>query len=85
MHSAQSFVKKTDADDVLLKLDFSNAFNLMHRNHVAVCISKEAPQLLPFFVMSYENDSFLTFGDDALFSSEGFQQGDPLAVLGFCV
>ena len=84
-HATRSFVQNANSTDVLLKLDFSNAFNTMRRDHVAFCISKEVPELMPFYAMSYENDSFLTFGDEVLLSSEGFQQGDPLAVLGFCL
>lgn len=67
VHSARSFVNKANKDDVLLKLDFSNAFNSMRRDHVASCISKDAPQLMPFYAMLYENDSFLTFDDDVFF------------------
>ena len=84
-HATRSFVQNADSTDVLLKLDFSNAFNSMRRDHVAFCISKEAPELMPFYALSYENDSFLSFGDEVFSSSEGFQQGDPLAVLGFCL
>ena len=84
-HASRSFVEKASPGDVMLKLDFSNAFNTMRRDHVAYCISEEAPELLPFFTLSYENDSILTFGSDTLSSSEGFQQGDPLAVFGFCL
>lgn len=37
------------------------------------------------FSLSYENNFIFTFGFDVLTSSEGFQQGDPLAVFGFCL
>ena len=40
---------------------------------------------MSFYSLSYENNSSLTFGNDVFLSSEGFQQGDPLAVLGFCL
>jgi len=85
VHATRSFVEQASQDEVLLKIDFSNAFNTMRRDHVAFCMREAAPELLPFFSLSYENDSILTFGSDSLSSSEGFQQGDPLAVFGFCL
>ena len=85
VHASRSFIKDANPGDVILKLDFSNAFNSMRRDHVADCFFEEAPEILPFYTLSYENDSILTFGDETLPSSEGFQQGDPLAVLGFCL
>ena len=72
--------------DVFLKLDFQNAFNSIRRDHVAECFAQHAPELLPFYKLCYERDSLLFFGPDfTLDSAEGFQQGDPLAVFGFCL
>lgn len=71
---------------MFLKLDFTNAFNTIRRDHVAECFARHAPQLLPFFNLCYEKDSLLVFGSEfTLSSSEGVQQGDPLAVFAFCL
>ena len=48
-HASRGFVEKANPGDVMLKLDFSNAFNTMRRDHVAQCIREEVPELLPFF------------------------------------
>jgi hypothetical protein len=71
--------------DILLKLDFQNAFNTIRRDHIADCLLKHAPDLLPIFSACYSEPSFLTFGDEIFSSDEGLQQGDPLAPVYFCV
>ena len=47
-HAGRSFARTAGTGDVLLKLDFKNAFNSMRRDHVAECLVEHAPQLLPF-------------------------------------
>ena len=85
VHAARSFFELASDDDVFLKLDFSNAFNTMRRDSIAFAFEEFCPELLPFFNMCYERESFLVYGDHTLLSREGFQQGDPIASFGFCL
>lgn len=84
-HALRAFTAQCTANDVIVKLDFSNAFNSVRRDVVADLLAKEMPELLPFFKLCYESSSFLVFGDYLIISEEGFQQGDPLAVFLFCL
>ena len=74
-----------EQETVFLKLDFKNAFNSIRRDTAAEIIAENMPSLLPFFKVCYEESSFLNFGEDLILSEEGFQQGDPAAVFGFCL
>jgi hypothetical protein len=65
----------------MLKLDFRNAFNSVHRNVILQTVYDELPGLYSFVYSCYFKSSFLQFGDFTLFSSEGVQQGDPLGPL----
>jgi hypothetical protein len=86
VHATRRFCSNPKLGDVFLKLDFRNAFNSIRRDHVAECFARYVPELLPFFNLCYGNDSLLSFGPElTLASAEGFQQGDPLAVFGFCL
>ena len=85
VHAVRAFIKIANENDVLLKLDFSNAFNTVRRDYVAELFAEEMPELLPFYRLCYEQGSFLPFGEGFIVSEEGFQHGDPLAVFLFCL
>ena len=72
-------------DHVLLKLDFSNAFNCVRRDQMLIRVRELAPELLPFMHSAYSAPSTLLWGETPLQSSEGVQQGDPLGPLLFCL
>jgi len=72
-------------DDVLVKLDFRNAFNSVHREDIFKEVHKNLPELLPFVCSAYGRPTILRFGSSVVFSSEGTQQGDPLGALLFCL
>ena len=79
VHTVRAYVESDSVQDqVLLKIDFKNAFNSVHRDVVLKLIKEKVPQLYGFVYQCYEESSFLFFGDDTLDSSEGVQQGDPL-------
>ena len=82
-HATRAFCYTATEQEVLVKLDFANAFNAIRRDKTAESINREIPELLPFFKLCYSEDSILSFGDFSLPSSEGWQQGDPLAGFGF--
>ena len=84
-HSMRTKIAQASPPDILLKLDFHNAFNTMRRDHIAECLLKYAPVLLALFTSCYCDSTYLTFGNDIFLSDEGLQQGDPLAPLYFCL
>ena len=85
VHSARLFLHNLKPQQVLLKLDFKNAFNSLRRDKLLATVRILAPDLLPFVHSSYSLPSFLFWGDKRLQSSEGVQQGDPLGPLLFCL
>ena len=78
-HATRVFCYMATEQEVLVKLGFANAFNAIRRAKNAESINRETPELLPFFKLCYSEDSILSFGRFSLPSSEGWQQGDPLA------
>ena len=79
VHAVRAYVD-SDAvqDQVLLKIDFRNAFNSVHRDVVLKFFREKVPEIYGFVYQCYEESSYLFFGNDTLDSSEGVQQGDPL-------
>ena len=70
-------------DQVLVKLDFINAFNSVRRDAVLEAVAQHVPELLAFTASAYGAPSLLQFGDEQILSEEGVQQGDPLGPLFF--
>ena len=64
--------------DVLVKLDFSNAFNTIFRDKLLNAVKDRLPELYPFLYQCYRDDSTLLYNDTEILSSSGVQQGDPL-------
>ena len=84
-YAARSFLSAAKDDDVFIKLDFENAFNTLRIDAIADSILQLAPELYPFFLICYRAHSSLVYGDYVNDSQEGFQQGDPIASVGFCM
>src|SRR6218665_427199 len=70
-------------DQVLVKLDFANAFNTLRRDVMLKSVLDIIPELYPFVHQAYSTPSVLKFGDMLLSSQIGPQQGDPLGPLLF--
>ena len=70
-------------NQVLLKIDFRNAFNSVRRDVLLAKVKEKIPELYAFVYQCYEDQSILFFGDFSLDSQEGVQQGDPLGPLLF--
>src|SRR5215471_17698081 len=85
VHATRRFMENMADDDVIVKLDFSNAFNSVRRDAVLHAISTKLPEIYRFCFTSYSEASFLQFGDRSILSQEGVQQGDPLGPLLFCL
>ena len=67
----------------MVKLDFSNAFNCLHRHDMLLAIRDRLPELYSYVFSSYSQPTDLHYGPFTLNSSEGPQQGDPIGPLLF--
>ena len=85
VHTARRFAQHLPADNVIVKLDFSNAFNCIHRDTMLEAVYNDFPQLYNFCHLAYSSPSTLFFGDFTISSQEGTQQGDPLGPFLFCL
>ena len=85
VHVARRFVENIQPDQVLLKVDFKNAFNSIRRDSILEAVSKFTPALFPFVSSAYTQGSELVMGSFTVSSEEGAQQGDPLGPLLFCL
>ena len=72
-------------DWVVVKADFSNAFNSLHRRAILEAIASRAPDLYRYCHASYAASSSFFFGEFEISSEEEIQQGDPLGPLLFCL
>ena len=88
-HSARLYLSNLPSDQVLLKLDFKNAFNSVRRDKMLEAIEEFAPELFffffPYLFSCYSSSSSLYFNDTVICSSVWIQQGDPLGPLLFCL
>ena len=82
-HSARIYLSNLPSDQVLLKLDFKNAFICVRRDRMLEANEEFAPELFPYLFLCYSAPSFLYFNDTVIRSSEGVQQVDPLGPLLF--
>ena len=84
-HLARRFLDDMLADRLLIKLDFSNAFNTLRRDSIRETVEQQIPGLLWYFDSAYGQSTHLEYGDFTIESAEGIQQGDPLGPLLFCL
>jgi len=69
---------------VIVKLDFSNAFNCIRRDLILDNIVAHTPEIYRLVHAAYSCEPILSFGEHQTLSTEGAQQGDPLGSLEFC-
>ena len=86
VHAARFYLRNIGSNKVhvLLKLDFTNAFNSIRRDKMLEAVQRLAPSIYPFVHSVYSSPS-LFWSDKIIQSSEGVQQGDPLGPLLFCL
>src|SRR6218665_1603855 len=72
-------------DSVLVKLDFTNAFNTLRRDSLLDAVAREIPELYRFAHAAYSNRPLLRYGSKIITSEEGTEQSDPLGPLEFCI
>ena len=80
----QQVVSNLPAGHVVVKLDFSNAFNCVRRDLILDSIASNIPEIYRLIHSAFSCEPVLTFGSHEILSSEGAQQGDPLGSLEFC-
>ncbi|HSN24572.1 MAG TPA: reverse transcriptase domain-containing protein, partial [Methylomicrobium sp.] len=85
VHATRRFMAEMSSGEVVVKLDFSNAFNCLRRDVMLKSVADELPFLYRFCRLAYGNGTALLFGNQTLWSLEGVQQGDPLGPLLFCL
>ena len=85
VHTTRIYLENLPPNNILLKLDFRNAFNSIRRDKLLEAARVWVPEIFPFVHSSYLAPSNLYYSDTTLQSSEGVQQGDPLGPLLFCL
>ena len=85
VHATRLYLENLQSNQVLLKLDFQNAFNCIRRDKMLMAVERFAPSLYPFVHSLYSSQSSLFWEEETICSSEGVQQGDPLGPLLFCL
>ena len=84
-HATRRYVMSMPNENVLVKLDFSNAFNSLRRDCMLEAVAKDIPEIYRFAHASYSCNSVLKFGTHSIISEEGPQQGDPLGPMLFAL
>ena len=64
-------------ENVILKMDFKNAFNSLKRDKMLDTVFRKRRQIYNYTYSAYGEASHLFFGDKVIQSQEGCQQGDP--------
>ena len=85
VHAARLFTHNMIPGQMLLKLDFKNAFNCLRCDKMLMTVRESIPELFRFVHSAYAQPSSLFCRDQVVESSEGVQQGDPLGPLLFCL
>ena len=85
VHAARIFLRDLQSDQVMMKVDFRNAFNSVRRDKMLLAVKEFIPELLPFVHSAYCVSASLMWGSEVVQSSEGVLQGDPLGPLLFCL
>ncbi|GAU90716.1 hypothetical protein RvY_03094 [Ramazzottius varieornatus] len=86
VHPVRSFLEEGKNESrVLLKLDFRNATNTIHRDGLLRVVREVLPAYHAFVWQTYRHNSKLLFGQHIMESARDVQQGDPLGPLLFCL
>ena len=85
VHAARAYLTQLHPGNLMLKLDFQNAFNSIRRDVILKEVLVKAPKVYPLAYSTYRFSSFLFYGNSTILCAEGVQQGDPLGPLLFCL
>jgi len=78
VHSARRYLEALPPDHVMVKLEFSTAFNSIHRREMLLSVYNRIPELYAYCRSAYSQSSCLYFGLYIVLSEEGAQHGDPI-------
>jgi len=78
VHSLRAFINDNILSNFsILKIDFKNAFNMIHRERILSVIAESYPEAYPYVFQAYGSPSCLAYGEDCILSQRGVQQRDP--------
>ena len=83
-HAVRRLVNLMPDDHVLVKLDFTNAFNTVRRYLILISIANKAPELYRFVHASLACSPKLIYENETIIFDEGWLQGDPFSCLEYC-
>jgi len=84
VHAARKLVGNLPVDHVIVKLDFSNAFNCIRRDVILDAVAAQTPEIYRLIYSAYSCEPVLLFSNHQILSREGAQQGDAVGPLKFC-
>ena len=70
VHSARRYIEAMPQDHVVVKIDFTNAFNGIHRNEMLSSVHSRIPEMYAYCRSAYGQPSFLFFGPYTVSSQE---------------
>ena len=84
VHATRRFAEHMPDDQVMVKLDFTTAFNNLRRDAMLAAVSPRAPAIYKCCRLAYNQLSILKFFEHRIVCKKGPHQGDPLGGLLFC-
>ena len=85
VHAARIILHNLQPGQLIMKVDFRNAFNSLRRDKMVMAVEELVLELLPLVLSAYVSPSSRFFGKVVIQSCEGVHQGDPLGPLLFCM
>ena len=85
VHATRQYIDTMPDGHVVAKIDFTNAFNSLHRDLMLRSVAEKVPSIYRFCHLSYSQPSILKYETRTILSQEGPHQGDPLGPLLVCL